>query len=123
MSDAKLRAKVALQQAGVIGTPPSVPASPPSPAPAAAPAANGEGRRDGQAAAAHNDAPAMGSQIAAAAADHQAAANLARDARAAWNAPTAVVENGETLVARALQEPETRVSDEGANLLKGTRAE
>jgi small-conductance mechanosensitive channel len=121
LSDAKLRVKVALQQAGVIGTPaPSAP--PPSRTPAPSPTAKAEGRGDGRTAPG-NGAPASTPPAAAAAPEHQAAANLARDAQAARNASTAVVENGETPVARALQEPETRVSDEGTNLLKGTRAE
>jgi hypothetical protein len=118
MSDAKLRAKVALQQAGVIGAPaPAPPAPPPS-----GPAANGPSRADGKSTGGSNGGPAAVSPSAATA-EHQAAANLARDARAARNAPTAVVDSDETPVARALQEPETRVSDEGTNLLKGTRAE
>ena len=97
MSDAKLRAKVALQQAGVIGAPPPAPAA--SPAPAAE-------RTNGHAATSEQ---------------REAAANLARDARAAREATTAVVPNGETPTARVLQQPETRVSDEGANLLTEKR--
>ena len=80
----------------------------------------GQARRPG--AGNSNGAPAP-SPAAATAAEQQAAANLARDVRAARNAPTAVVANGETPVARALQEPETRVSNEGENLLKGKREE
>jgi small-conductance mechanosensitive channel len=118
MSDAKLRAKVALQQAGVIGTPVATPTSAPAPAlPAKA-----EDRPNGQGAAKANGATAA-APAPAAAAEHQAAANLARDAQAARNAPTAVVDHSETPTARVLNEPETRVSDEGANLLKGPRAE
>jgi small-conductance mechanosensitive channel len=111
MSDAKLRAKVALQQAGVIGTPtPVLPAK-------------AEDKSNGQAAKASDGAPAQSSPPSAARTEHEAAANLARDARAARNATTAIVDSGETPTARVLQEPETRVSDEGTNLLKGTRAE
>jgi small conductance mechanosensitive channel len=111
LSDAKLQAKVALQQAGILGTP----AAPPAPA---------EDKPDGQAPKNANGAPAPSPAAAnATAATHQAAANLARDVHAARNAPTAVVANGETPVARALQEPETRVSNEGENLLKGKRDE
>ncbi|MGP0062131.1 MAG: hypothetical protein ACLQGP_00835 [Isosphaeraceae bacterium] len=50
----------------------------------------------------------------------QAAANLKRDVKAA-DSPTPT--GGEMPAERVLQEPETRVSDEGTNLLKGTRAE
>jgi small conductance mechanosensitive channel len=113
MSDAKLRAKVALQQAGVIGAPAPAPAVP----------AKAEEKSDGPAAGASNGAPARASSSPATPADHEAAANLARDARAARSASAAVVDSSETPTARALQAPETRVSDEGANLLKGTRAE
>jgi hypothetical protein len=115
MSDVKLRAKVALQQAGVIG----------APAPAAAPAlpAQVQDTSNGQATKASDGAPAQASSTSATPAEHEAAANLARDARAARNAPTAVVDSADTPTARVLQEPETRVSDEGTNLLKGTRAE
>jgi small-conductance mechanosensitive channel len=115
MSDVKLRAKVALQQAGVIGTP----------VPAAAPAlpTKAEDGSNGQVAKASDGAPAQASSSSATPAEHEAAVNLARDARAARNAPTAVVDSSETPTARVLQEPETRVSDEGTNLLKGTRAE
>ena len=109
MSDAKLQAKVALQQAGVIGAPA---ASPPK----------AEERPDGKPATRANGTTTP-TPAPTTAAEHQAAANLARDARAARDAPTAVVANGETPVARALQEPETRVSNEGENLLKGPRAE
>jgi hypothetical protein len=105
MSDAKLRTKVALQQAGVIGGP--APAPTPSPAPAPALPAKAEDRSNGHAAAAER---------------REAAVNLARDARAARDAPTAVVDNADTPTARVLQEPETRVSDEGTNLLQGNRA-
>jgi small-conductance mechanosensitive channel len=104
MSDAKLRTKVALHEAGVIGAPAPAPTTAPSPPPKAEDRSNG-----------HAVGPSNGSA--------REAANLARDARAARNAPTAVVDSSETPTARVLQEPETRVSDEGANLLKNTRAE
>ncbi len=120
MSDAKLRVKVALQQAGVIGTPAPAPAPVPPPAPA--PPGKAEDRPNGPAAAKANGATAP-SPPPSAPAEQQAAANLARDARAARDASTAVVEQHETPMARVLQEPETRVSDEGANLLKGSRSE
>jgi small conductance mechanosensitive channel len=119
MSDAKLRAKVALQQANVIGTP--------APAPSPSPAVPGkpEEKPNGHSLRTDSSAPASAAPNppAMAAADRQAAANLARDVHAARNAPTAVVDSGDTPVARALQEPETHVSDEGANLLRSTRAE
>ena len=108
MSDAKLRVKVRSSR-------------PASSRRAAAPAATDEGKPDG-----HHAANGNGEQSpppAATAADHQAAANLARDVRAARDADGAVVDSNATPVARALQEPETRVSDEGTNLIKGTRSE
>ena len=114
MSDAKLRTKVALQQAGVIGAP--------LPAPAPALPAKAEEKANGHAEKTSNGAPARASAPPTAQAS-QEAANLARDVRAARNAPTAVVDSSETPTARVLQEPETRVSNEGENLLKGTRAE
>ena len=48
---------------------------------------------------------------------------LARGVQAAQNADGAIVVRAQTPVARTCHEPETRVSDEGANLLKATRAE
>jgi small-conductance mechanosensitive channel len=116
MSDAKLRTKVALQQAGALGMPA------PAPAPAPALPAKAEDRPNGRSASKPDGASAA-APAPAAAAEHQAAANLARDAHAARNASTAVVDHGETPMARVLEEPETRVSDEGANLLKSPRAE
>lgn len=114
MSDAKLRAKVALQQAGVIGAPPPAPS--PLPASADPPSsAKSDDRPNGRASApATNGTPTTPAEA-------EAAANLARDAQAAIEAPTAVVPNGETPTQRVLQEPETRVSDEGTNLLKNGR--
>jgi hypothetical protein len=106
MSDVKLKAKVALQQAGVIALP------------VAAPPAKPEGKADDHGGGS-NGTPAP----AASAAAHQVAANLARDARAARNTQAAVVKDGTALADRVLQEPETRVSDEGTNLIKDTRAE
>ncbi|HZW32417.1 MAG TPA: mechanosensitive ion channel domain-containing protein, partial [Isosphaeraceae bacterium] len=103
-SDAKLKAKVALQQAGVL-----------APAAAAAPA----GKANGHAATAEVQ-PAPPSVTGT---TRQAAANLRRDAQAAESAPSAVGNGRKTLVQRVLQEPETRVSEEGANLLKDARSE
>jgi small conductance mechanosensitive channel len=103
MSDVKLRAKVALQQAGVI-----------------APAANAPAGKDVGHGGAANGAP---TPAAATITARQAAANLKRDAKAADSATPTGGNGCETSVERVLQEPETRVSDEGANLLKGTRAE
>src|SRR5262249_52145596 len=101
-SDAKLKAKVALQQAGVI-----------APLPGGTPARQANGR----AGAADGPTPTAGATA------RQAAANLRRDARAADSAPSAVDNGRQTLVERVLQEPESRVSEEGANLLKEARAE
>ena len=103
MSDVKLRAKVALQQAGVIAPAASAPA----------------GKESGQGGAANGSTAAPAATITA----RQAAANLKRDVKAADSARPSGGDGRETPVERVLQEPETRVSDEGANLLKGTRAE
>jgi small conductance mechanosensitive channel len=103
MSDVKLRAKVALQQAGVIG-----------------PAAKAMADKDAGHGGAANGSPATPADTITA---RQAAANLKRDVRAATSATPNVGDGCETPAERVLQEPETRVSDEGTNLLKGTRAE
>ena len=102
MSDVKLRAKVALQQAGAIGAPVAAPSG-----------------RSGDGSAGANGATSPSTAITA----HQAATNLERDVKAATAAQPDIGENCETPLERVLQEPETRVSDEGTNLLKGTRAE
>ena len=102
----KLKAKVALQQAGVIALP------------VAAPTARPEGKADDHGGGS-NGTPAP----AASAAAHQATANLARDARAARNTQATVIKDGKSPADRVLHEPETRVSDEGTNLIKDTRAE
>ena len=104
LSDAKLKAKVALQQAGVL----------------VAPAAGGPASQANGHAGAADGQPAPPSATATA---RQAAANLRRDAQAAESAPSAVGNGRQTLVQRVLQEPESRVSEEGANLLKDARAE
>ncbi len=116
ISEAKLRAKVALQEAGVIGVP-LAPGPAPTPAlPAAETWTNGP-------ASSPTTVPSATSPHTASAADRQLQANLARDARASRNAPTAIVDSSETPMARVLQEPETCVSNEGENLLKDTRKE
>jgi small-conductance mechanosensitive channel len=101
MSEAKLRAKVALQQAGVIG-------------PAAGPPA---GKADGRPGAA--DCPAPAPTVTA----QQAAVNIRRDARAADAVPPPAGNGRAMRMEHVLDQPESRVSEEGANLLKGTRAE
>ena len=107
MSDVKLRAKVALQQAGVIGA-----------------AADGARRpRTGARPRLANGSNGYSAPPPIAAA-RQAAANLDRDVRAARDAARPTVGRSDARPAvGVLQEPETRVSDEGANLIKGTRAE
>jgi small conductance mechanosensitive channel len=90
-SDAKLRAKVALQQAGALGA-------------AAAPAA----------------APANG-RSPDADPDTRAEANLRKDVRAAEQANGACPDGRATPLQHVLNEAETRVSDEGANLLAAAR--
>ncbi len=101
LSEAKLKTKVALQQAGVIGSARAAVTAPP----------NGQSTPAGKA---PPPSPDPG---------NRAAANLRRDSRAASSRAS---ENGgqrETPVDRALEEPETRVSAEGTNLLEGARAE
>jgi small conductance mechanosensitive channel len=101
LSEAKLKTKVALQQAGVI-----------RPAPTAA-----QSPVDGQSriARATTDSPP--------ATTHRAAANLRRDSQAAASHPGTNESKKETPVDRVLEEPETRVSEEGTNLLNGARTE
>jgi small conductance mechanosensitive channel len=97
LSDAKLKAKVALQTAGVIAQ-----AAPENKSVTSAATPAGENGHDGPTIAAS-----------------QAHANLKRDTRkaaAAGNGPHAPVE-------RVLNQPETRVSEEGTNLLAQHQAE
>ncbi len=96
LSEAKLKTKVALQHAGVIGAAkvsevqPQATLQPKSPSAPTADHASANFRRDAQAAASHNGSSGNGTA---------------------------------TPVDRVLEEPETRVSDEGTNLLKGSRSE
>ncbi len=101
MSEAKLKTKVALQQAGVIGD-----------------AADGD-----QVQSSKHTKTANGSTKSPAAAPRQAAANLRRDADAALSTESVNGDGKETPMDRVLEQPETRVSAEGTNLLKGSRAE
>ncbi len=89
LSEAKLKTKVALQQAGVIGAAKVAPSS-------------------------------LASQSET---TQNEAANLKRDSQAAAAAPHANGNGTSTPVDRALAQPETRVSNEGTNLLKESRAE
>jgi hypothetical protein len=94
MSDAKLKAKVALQMSGVI--PP--PAHETHSNAAATPAAKGE----------------YAGEPIAAAVTH---ANLERDARKTTRAAIDAANGHQHPIEHALEQPETRVSGEGANLL------
>jgi small conductance mechanosensitive channel len=97
MSDAKLKAKVALQTAGVIA-----PAAPPNKSATSAATPAGENGHDGPTFVAS-----------------QAHENLKRDTRKA-----AAAGNGQHApVERVLNQPETRVSEEGTNLLAQHQAE
>ena len=107
LSEAKLKTKVALQQAAGIGTGTNVPAT-------------------------QADGPSVSTRCAGgpqSARASPAAANLRRDARAVDDNASGAGRAGangkraETPVTRVLNEPETRVSEEGANLLKGSRDE
>ena len=91
MSDAKLKSKVALQSSGVIPPP-----RPETTVPAGAAATAGANAHDGPTVTAD-----------------QARANLNRDARQ----PAGGVNGHQAPLERALEQPETRVSEEGTNLL------
>ena len=119
MSDAKLRAKVALQQAGVIGTP--------TPPPAPGPAPRGQGRGEAEwpveRGRRRRGGPGLGGVR------RPGGATRGRRQPGPRRAGRTQCPHGRRRQrrhpdgARALQEPETRVSDEGTNLLKSTRAE
>jgi hypothetical protein len=94
-SDAKLRVKVALQRAGIIA---------PAAAPPAGSIGNGNGNGD-----ARSPQPAVSHE--------QCEANLRRDTRAAESATAAPAAGASTPMGHVLNEAETRVSDEGTNLL------
>ncbi len=101
LSEAKLKSKVALQQAGVIrGAASSLPAP--------------SGKRSETV-----DIPLASGSVTV----EQAATNLRRDARAAMSAAPVSGNGTETPVERALDQPETRVSQEGTNLLSESRSE
>ncbi len=94
MSDAKLKAKVALQMSGVIPPPANVSQSEPTAAPAAL------GGRSGE-------------PFAAGPVDE----NLQRDARKTTKAAIDAGNGHHHPIEQALKQPETRVSEEGTNLL------
>jgi small conductance mechanosensitive channel len=100
LSEAKLKTKVALQQAGVI---------------TAANAAQAQRGKQSE----PTPSPAGSSPPAPA----RAAANLRRDAQAAATRNATNGNGTATPVDRVLEQPETRVSEEGTNLLKGSRVE
>jgi small-conductance mechanosensitive channel len=103
-SDVKLKARVALQTAGVFPAPAAV-----NPAPA------GNSARP-----VNNGAAGQGTPAAA----EPVPSNLERDVHAAASSPSPVALNGRaTPLDHILQQPETRVSEEGANLLQESKAE
>ncbi len=108
MSDAKLKAKVALQSIGVVPT-----ATAAAPATASAPAS---GFPAAPVLSTNGDQPQ-------AVAPHNAKANLERDARKAATVGQASSKPRNTLLEHALEQPETRVSEEGTNLLAQQKAE
>jgi hypothetical protein len=114
-SDAKLRVKVALQRAGIIA--PAVPstAAPPAMGPAAS-GGNGNARPQGANGPAPGPVPAPISSPTVS--REQAEANLQRDTRAAESATAAPAAGATTPMGHVLNEAETRVSGEGANLLE-----
>ena len=99
LSEAKLKTKVVLQQAGVI---------------TAAKARAPRGKQS---------EPTPGPAGSSPPAPARAAANLMRDAQAAATRNATNGNGAATPVDRVLEQPETRVSEEGTNLLKGSRAE
>ncbi len=107
-SDVSLRAKVGLQLAGAIG-----------PVATAGPVAEGLSPKapvdDRNGATIRFDQASTHSRHDAAS---QAAANLRRDARAAQSAALAPADGRATPMEHALEQAETRVSDEGANLIE-----
>ena len=105
LSEVKMKVKVALQQAGVLGV-------------AATSAAAATPPGSGGAAVNGNGIGGNGSS-----ASLEAAANLKRDAKATVNAAATSGNGQANAVERVLEQPETRVSEEGANLLKEGRAE
>jgi hypothetical protein len=98
-SDAKLRVKVALQRAGIIA---------PAAAPPAGSIGNGNGNGD-----ARSPQPAVSHE--------QCEANLRRDTRAAESATAAPAAGASTPMEHVLNEAESRVSEEGTNLLAESR--
>jgi small-conductance mechanosensitive channel len=103
-SDVKLKVRVALQQAGVFPVPTTL-----HPAPAGNSASSASNSNAGQGAPTTTQA---------------AATTLARDVQAAAASPSPVAPNGrQTPLEHALQQPETRVSEEGTNLLQESKAE
>jgi small conductance mechanosensitive channel len=112
-SDANLKAKVGLELAGVLG-----------PAVAASPATVDSPPRIVQ-----NDKPHLTIRVDQAAANlrhdavDQASASLRRDARATVSLTPVTGDGCATPLEQVLEQPETRVSDEGVNLLKGNRPE
>jgi small conductance mechanosensitive channel len=99
LSEVKLQVKVALQQAGVLGA-----------AVGTAVATGGGGGANG--------ASGNGSVTS-----EDAAANLKRDVKATVHAVSASGNGRANAVERVLDQPETRVSEEGTNLLKEGRGE
>jgi small conductance mechanosensitive channel len=100
LSEAKLKTKVALQQAGVITA-----------------------EKAAQAQRGKQSEPTAGPAGSSPPAPARAAANLRRDAQAAATRNGTNGNGAATPVDRVLEQPETRVSEEGTNLLKGSRAE
>ena len=114
MSDAKLKAKVALQSIGI------VPSATATAAAAAAASATASTPASGFPAA-----PVLstnGDQTQAVA-PNNARANLERDARKAATAGQAGSKPQKALLEHALEQPETRVSEEGTNLLTHQKSE
>ena len=112
LSDVRLKAKVALQEAGIAPPPPH----------AATPTVAGRLPADvaGSGAGAGGDVAA---RPAARATARQVRANLRRDRHVAATAPAVAHGGRVTPAAHVLKQSESRVSDEGTNLLSGHRPE
>jgi small conductance mechanosensitive channel len=104
-SDARLKVKVALQKAGIMPPPTNLQVSVLGKVRLQRAGINGE----------HSPVHRSGAVVS----PEQAAANLRRDTHAADNATAETSEERPTPIEHALNEAETRVSEEGTNLLAG----
>jgi small-conductance mechanosensitive channel len=110
LSEVKLRVKVALQEAGVLGV-------------GASGATTGRASQSANPVNRNGAAGHERADLAAFQASAQASANLRRDANASDNSASVSGTGRANAVERVLDQPGTRVSEEGTNLLKDGKAE